>query len=777
MRHTPAAITTAIINSVIMSQLAYRLQVTPITKTQAYHIDCTIKKVTKLKWNLPRTIDDNIIRDQRIGINFINIQQRLDHQLINNIMVHLSEKHIVSQVLDSNLQIFQRIVKSPQSLMACPIETSRTLTANFLIPYTSSRLLGNDITIRQNITHSDDIQQNLSSKDYNSHWKNLKKWGIAHIQDITSMEKPGHILPFSRITNRIRTSKKRRLCNMESEIPEWYAALIANFGNVDMDTVTVDTFCPLKQKSSLEHQIIKIPTYVTHVYVYGTPTHFGPACIVAWVSDRERLEVSTRYVKEMEDTTHATLWATLDVLLAKDTEQHIQGIYISCPHVVHLINMPREHMTVRDKLKVGYHTVLEQIQKHRGQTAIILCNGGINLANVSPRPQHAPHLILSNIEGIQIRHQQHEIHKYPGTHMKAHSKKHIEQEIDAKLANLWNQEDITEQSFRLLKYGRGSARNVSAINHLEQSFRIKAGFRKLSTLKEARKYSSKVIPDITCPRCKEEEEESYDHVWLCPDTQERKIEMIESTRIYMEERAETLIKDATNRDTHIVRIIEYMNEIYEQFTKTETAKGIITKGFRAQFQQYTQIQTEINDWIFLFIDSWLSAFYHIIWKKRNECIARRIESQKSSVQTSLETHEDSVAEDSRESNNTSSRNMRYQTGHQLHTQANTIRIRLTLQESDTQQEQADVATPFDPGGHNTTSHNSRQPIANSTDPYPDRIRSSRNIEYGNKWYIVRPDPIDQPFRFLIRDINRVHRQDYEPRREPALYQTQRDSHM
>jgi hypothetical protein len=152
-------------------------------------------------------------------------------------------------------------------------------------------------------------------------------------------------------------------------------------------------------------------------------------------------------------------------------------------------------------------------------------------------------------------------------------------------------------------------------------------FKKLSTLKEAQKFSANNIQNITCPRCQTGEDETYEHLWECPDTKARKEKLLEGTSQYMNERVKTYIQETLLKEQNIESIIDYAEGNYNEFIATETAKGIITHKFRNKFQQTTHIQNDINNWIFLFIDSWLSAFYRVVWQRRNELIARRIESQ------------------------------------------------------------------------------------------------------------------------------------------------------
>jgi hypothetical protein len=608
----------------------------------------------------------------------------------------------------------------------------------------------------------------MDSEEYNLHWKALSKWRIHRLADITSLEKPGHILPFSRITNRIKCSKTRDAKNTISDVPEWYGSIIKQFGNSSEVPLTVDSFIPLKIKTTQYQEALSIPHHVKNVYVSGGLTHFGPAATIAWANNKERRETTTRYIKGTHDDIHAILLAIIDILMTIQKYGDAQRIQISCPHIIRMIHLPRDSMTVRQKLKVGHYSLLERIYKHKGSTEIIACNDSNNLATGLPSIQHPPQMTMTTSQGMHASTNLSEIFKYPGAHLKERARIETQHGNDKKIQKIWSQKALPNQSLHLVKYGRGTGQTVNALNHLEQSFRIKTIFQKLSTLKDAQKFSSKDIQDISCPRCTNNVPESFSHLWECDDTVTKKAELISETELNMESRHGQYIQQDDTGANHIGSIIAFLEASFEQFVQTETAKGILTQEFISRLTEAIGDQKQISRWTFLFVDSWLSAFYTIIWQYRNEMIARRIETQKGTPVNELlgslsSSHGTIPAEDLQSEQKT------HALPHGDLPPTKRLKITLTLKESSAQRLQAETTIPFDPGGtlEQTTSYQDIQ--AESADRDQEYIQMMIDKEYGNSWYVTQPEPQARPTRLQIRDINRVHRRGYRAQNEPELF--------
>ena len=171
-----------------------------------------------------------------------------------------------------------------------------------------------------------------------------------------------------------------------------------------------------------------------------------------------------------------------------------------------------------------------------------------------------------------------------------------------------------------------------------------------------------------------------------------------------------------------------------------------------------------------------SAFYEIVWKTRNELIARRIEACRDDTpdrtpDTILRPcpHTPERHVPAKRKSNSTTRSPQQQQDHALTGTIKRIRLKLTIQRSNAQQEATEVTIPFDPGGepvevtHRTHPSVFTQPLIK--EPHP--IQNA--YTHPNRWYIVQPDPMQNPSRILIRDIHRVYRKDYNAIYEPELY--------
>ena len=155
----------------------------------------------------------------------------------------------------------------------------------------------------------------------------------------------------------------------------------------------------------------------------------------------------------------------------------------------------------------------------------------------------------------------------------------------------------------------------------EKAFRIKTILGQIPTLSKVSKFID--IPSDRCPRCLREPE-SNEHLWLCSHTKRNIPKLRTDTITLCTTRKITSLdwKSIINLEPPVTysRLLDFIGFHDQQahhghpFLQSDESKGIITNTMKTRFNAYNIPEI----WMRYIIDCWLSSFYELIWKYRNE---------------------------------------------------------------------------------------------------------------------------------------------------------------
>jgi hypothetical protein len=193
--------------------------------------------------------------------------------------------------------------------------------------------------------------------------------------------------------------------------------------------------------------------------------------------------------------------------------------------------------------------------------------------------------------------------------------------LEDKFNHIWGLDDTdVVETVTIANKGMEIQNHLDSSHTKEQSFRIKLSFQKTPTLKLVQKYKSYI--NTICPRCGEEEED-IDHLFQCQDTYSHLDELTKQTTQLIESRKKDVVlyrplKEQKDQPagSYLLYYLAGKKRFDESFLDTPQSKGIITKSLIGQFKDAKRLQANRKLWLQLTVDSWLSTFYDVIWKRR-----------------------------------------------------------------------------------------------------------------------------------------------------------------
>jgi hypothetical protein len=170
--------------------------------------------------------------------------------------------------------------------------------------------------------------------------------------------------------------------------------------------------------------------------------------------------------------------------------------------------------------------------------------------------------------------------------------------------------------------------NLDASNVKEEIFRIQLLTKQLPVLSKVIKWNTpllKYTDTDLCPRCNREVE-TFSHIFTCIENHNYKSKLYNHTQMTIQSRLTKmqLYKPLTEqlyqpKIKHIMYTLGIKGDLMN-FLNTPLARGIITEDIITKFKSFKSMTTQSHLWLHLAMDSWLSAFYSIIWKQRNKLI-------------------------------------------------------------------------------------------------------------------------------------------------------------
>ena len=204
------------------------------------------------------------------------------------------------------------------------------------------------------------------------------------------------------------------------------------------------------------------------------------------------------------------------------------------------------------------------------------------------------------------------ITSYPSKTLKKLRQQETSESNNKSLGEKWNTpiyQINTKKTKQLTQNKRGKENPLDASNMNEIKFRIDTITQKLPTNDMLLRY--KKISDDTCQICKKYTE-TNEHIWTCEKTKDALEEILDNTKILLEQRIE---KKLINKKT--LEILIAMKEDKELLRRKFSRGIIIDKEIELLKNCHTRDNnTNVYQDIMEVIDAWLTAFYKAIWKPR-----------------------------------------------------------------------------------------------------------------------------------------------------------------
>ena len=228
------------------------------------------------------------------------------------------------------------------------------------------------------------------------------------------------------------------------------------------------------------------------------------------------------------------------------------------------------------------------------------------------------------------------IELYPVKFLRKEHQDRITQCIAKKLESVWSESRNIQinKILRLTKDAAGKENWLDASTQTknEIAFRTKMLFKQLPCLTNVAIYKPQLL--TACPRCLAEPE-TQNHIWICPKTIEAQGELIGKTIEIIKFRKENLsmykiLKEA-KKQPQAKYFLPFLglnlsdSARYEQFLGSNWSKEIIDQDLLNRFNLAKAVKKDRFLWMHLVMDSWLSAFYDIIWKNRSGKVRERSE--------------------------------------------------------------------------------------------------------------------------------------------------------
>jgi ribonuclease HI len=191
IKFMPSKVAINIINSVVLSKLAYRLQVANVPVTTLRKIDTKLRKLTKKKCSLPLNTPDDFLYDKNYGFSLNSIERILPAQLISNTISMIRSNGTMGPFLHEVDTFYKNHLNVPISIIEAPLKYSaQGKTRDPLAKLISNTLYENKLQIR-GIHHIDPlghITQVLTQEEYEKSYKTIATLKLSKFDDFKAFK-------------------------------------------------------------------------------------------------------------------------------------------------------------------------------------------------------------------------------------------------------------------------------------------------------------------------------------------------------------------------------------------------------------------------------------------------------------------------------------------------------------------------------------------------------------------------------------------------------------
>ena len=220
--------------------------------------------------------------------------------------------------------------------------------------------------------------------------------------------------------------------------------------------------------------------------------------------------------------------------------------------------------------------------------------------------------------------------RYAASVIKASARASILHQTSLRLSKRWllHSPDLDPSlSCSIPAAGMSTGFFLDSVNFRQRAFRIKLLYRTLplqSTVSTWSKYSG---TDPNCPRC-HFAPETIEHLLACPST----VAMLPAL---LSRATEIVTTNKKSKSTYLaIRKVPWPFDpslllralcSNPSFLTSPLSKGVASQSSLAYFLFHLPLHTPLPHptlWFTLALDGWLTAFYHLVWKARNDLVFR-----------------------------------------------------------------------------------------------------------------------------------------------------------
>jgi ribonuclease HI len=657
-KHAPGKIAIYLINSVIIPRLSYHLQFAPVPKTTMENINAQLRKLARFKCNLPRSSPNAILYDDDFDIKLMDFEVFHNARMINDTMITLNrpKEDITKRVLENMLQKISKKASGPEDLLTRTMETK--LKYAHYITYLSYQMAKWKLSLRvhqepRNILYYIEDEEYVKFLDIWHRLQNIKS-GIALKVDFWITE----TYEETKTHNEIMKSLWNKPPNYMSEHEEWYESVIRKvalipeeslfnindryFVKKEIRAIFKDDVIGIVQELPIENKELNIWTDGSYTQSNtNSEQKLGSAAIII----DSRLDQSERYVQEViqskpstnnASSTRAELWAIFKALeklkptntikILTDSQNAISQITktLNTTNLRYIFKMENYGiiLSIREQMKKFITTpTFQWVKAHVNTPLNELADKKAKQAAADPNMHNELPPITKSKHVRLLYHNNQLTESYPTKVLKKIRQTEHATETNDRIRRVWDDqanEIDTKLSIKITGTGMVKLNAFDAANTNEKAFRIKTINRLLPTLDKVQHYYG-LINDATCKRCKKDIE-TLEHLWECEKSYEKLPEMKEKFR----EILETRINDSTDyskmRDKKppTTKLYQILPIEQEDFLKSTLAKGVVEKSVYDQLKENNQDIEQFKQWFIYAMDCWLSVFYKIVWRHRND---------------------------------------------------------------------------------------------------------------------------------------------------------------
>ena len=655
-KHTPGKICTYLINSVLIPRISYRLQLTPLSKSQLNLINSKLRALTRIKNNLPNQTPNFLLYDTNYDIKLIDFEQYHVSRLLNDLIVTYSRNDLTSKALQQASTTITQLCKHPIDITERP--TSK-IPIKFIkksfIAYIANQMYRHQLQL-QTVPDPTNILTHLTQDEYESNLPMFYQLNVKNMIDIHKW-----IIKSRRTVISLKSfdSIIKHIWNKPPdfyEIPQWYRTIVNTLScNENMKEYDFNKKHAMKQEfidiintncnENEQHCILPdLPDEIsiwTDGSFYNTTKSMGSASIITPTNSIQTVSnilstIKTKPLPNNPSSTRAELQAIADSISQIDSSKKIT-LFTDSMNSIHVIKQVLSSTNIRDIFKKENHAILLSIreyilkfQKHPEFVWIKSHNQNELNEYVDQiakeaaqddniKPNTFP--ITFNMKFYYYQNQLNE--NYPTKLMKKIRQNLNSIESHQRIQRVWNDQDQdinTELSIKISGTGMCKLNAFDATNTREKSFRIKLLNRILPTLDIVKRVYN-LTDDDKCKRCKKDTE-TLEHLFECECT----IAMLQSLKEEFLHNLETRLKETTDysilrRESNQpnTRVLYSLLPIdHPDFLKSCISKGIVHQKFYEDAKNNSPIKQNFKLWFIYTVDAWLSTFYKIIWKNRND---------------------------------------------------------------------------------------------------------------------------------------------------------------